>query len=78
MDNFYFENTQGNSNKFWAIELEDKSTPMTNEFILTRRWGQIGQEGRVMTEIYNSFGSADIRKRILITAKLAKGYEDVL
>ena len=74
MDNFYFENTKGNSNKFWAIEIEEQK----NRWHLTRRWGQIGKEGRTMTEIYHSFFTATSRKGNLIHEKLAKGYEAIL
>ena len=75
MDNFYFENTKGNSNKFWAVEIESKDNVL---FFLTRRWGQIGKEGTTLKETCHSFTNAEIRRQKLIKEKLAKGYEAVL
>ena len=79
MDSFYFENTQGNHNKFWAIELTGNHGGDDGTiWKLTRRWGQIGQEGRTMIESYDCYNTAEITKDRLIKEKIVKGYESVL
>lgn len=75
MDKFYFENTQGTHNKFWAISLSNQPN---GQWLLTRRWGQIGQEGRTMIEPYGHFIDAGDKKDELIREKIAKGYIPVL
>ena len=71
---FYFENREGIHSKFWAILITDSSYGWT----LTRRWGRIGEEGRVMQERIVNLRTAERRKDKLIKEKLAKGYKPVL
>jgi len=74
-EKFYFENTEGIHNKFWAISI---ITLGTDNYELVRRWGAIGTSGQVMKENYNNYLGAVNRKDKLIQEKLAKGYRPIL
>ena len=75
---FYFEHTENGHNKFWAVSVELGNKEKHGECTLTRRYGKIGQEGRVMTEKFLSYYSALERKRKLINEKITKGYVAVM
>ena len=76
-EDFYFENTLGDHSKFWAIGL-DLDPADTDIYILTRRWGKIGENGRTMQERFNSFDEVEAKRKKLISEKQAKGYRTVL
>lgn len=69
--NFYFENTQGDHSKFWAITIK---TDPNNNPLLIRRWGKIGENGRTMQEKFSNFYSARAKRDKLVAEKEAKGY----
>jgi len=75
---FYFEHTTDGHNKFWAVSIEMGNKEKNGECTLIRRYGKIGQEGRVMTEKIYSYYSALERRRKLINEKITKGYKAVL
>jgi len=77
MENFYFENTKGNHSKFWAVLLNNYPDTEGN-FILTRRWGKIGEAGRTMEEKFFNLYHAERRREALIREKEKKGYEPIL
>ncbi|HWA25369.1 MAG TPA: WGR domain-containing protein [Lacunisphaera sp.] len=61
-----FEFSEGTSNKFWTIQVDDK--------VQTINFGRIGTAGQTQTK---EFGSADEAKKVsdkLIAEKVKKGY----
>ena len=75
-ETFYFENREDEHNKFWAITIHINTDDQI--YTLIRRWGKVGQHGRVMQETSHSLYYAESRKHKLITEKMAKGYKPVL
>ena len=73
--NFYFENTQGNHSKFWAVSIQESSK---NDWIVLRRWGKIGDNGRTMQERFFSYRDAKKLRDSLIMDKERKGYCPIL
>lgn len=76
-ETFYFENTTNNHSKFWAITVRCNLSPIS-KWELIRRYGKIGDSGRIMTEIFSSYGDALNKRDKLIEEKLSKGYKAVL
>lgn len=66
----YFENTQGNSNKFWEVNDYWNEDRMNVQV----RYGKIGTEGRTIRHYYAKFlaGSKLVDK--LVAEKIKKGY----
>lgn len=62
----YFTYTEGSSNKFWEIHVEDRK--------VTTRWGRIGHMGSVNATTYNNPREALFMARKLIASKVKKGY----
>jgi len=75
MENFYFENTQGVHSKFWAVSIIREKN---DHWLLVRRWGKIGENGRTMQERFYSHYDAEEKRDKLIQEKTAKGYKAVL
>ena len=75
--NFYFENTKGNHSKFWAVTIE--TDPKSNDhYLLIRRWGKTGENGRVMSERFYNYYEAESKRTKLIQEKKLKGYSTIL
>lgn len=64
-----FENTRGDHNKFWEVEVNGAS--------MIRRWGRIGTTGQTKTFPFHSKRAALMKASELIQAKLDKGYVEV-
>lgn len=62
----YFEFTEGNSSKFWEIEINDCD--------VTTRWGRIGTDGQTKTKTFESSQKADAEYSKLVLEKTSKGY----
>ncbi len=67
----YWENTDGDSQKFWAghILTRDK------KYILLRKWGRIGTKGQSMEQSFDGLFRAEIELDKLIRDKEKKGYK---
>jgi len=77
-ENFYFENTEGVHSKFWAISIIKDKENKIDCWWLIRKWGKIGDSGRIMRErIYSNYEVLR-KKDKLIEEKKAKGYSPVL
>ena len=66
----YFENTKGNSNKFWEVHdywNEDRKNVQV-------RYGKIGTEGRTIRHYYVALGAGTKMVDKLIADKEKKGY----
>jgi uncharacterized protein (TIGR02996 family) len=61
-----YEFSEGKSNKFWEIELDDES--------FTTRWGRIGTAGQETTKEFDSRADAKREYDKLIAEKVKKGY----
>lgn len=65
----YFEFTEGNSSKFWEIDINDCD-------VMTR-WGRIGTDGQVKTKSFASTAKAEAEYDKLVIEKTSKGYSEV-
>jgi uncharacterized protein (TIGR02996 family) len=61
-----YEFVEGNSKKFWEIELDGAS--------FTTRWGRIGTEGQEKTQTFSSPAEAKKEYEKIIGSKVKKGY----
>lgn len=64
-----FEFEEGNSSKFWEIQLGQKS--------LTTWWGKIGTAGQTKTLSFASDSEAEKQYEKLVAEKTKKGYEEI-
>lgn len=64
-----FINQIGNSNKFWRIEIEDKTQEVT--------WGKIGTVGRIKNRIFVSAEECKSESDKLIREKISRGYHEI-
>lgn len=64
-----FECTEGTSNKFWEVAVNDKE--------VTVRWGRIGTTGQAQTKAFADPAAAGKYADKMIAEKLGKGYEEV-
>lgn len=62
----YFEFSDGNSNKFWEVELNGVS--------VTTRWGRIGSSGQSTTKEFADIEKAQSEYDKLVGEKVRKGY----
>jgi DNA ligase-1 len=62
----YFEFVEGNSSKFWEVEVEGGT--------MTTRWGKIGTAGRSTTKSFADATAANAAAAKLIADKTADGY----
>jgi predicted DNA-binding WGR domain protein len=73
----YLENTTGNHNKFYLIELRTYSS-LTDTKSVVVTYGRIGTKGKEKVHITNvSDSAAGALADNLLTSKLAKGYQIV-
>lgn len=81
----YWENTQKDHQKFWAISIikKEKRIAVGAEmaqkefFVLVRKWGKIGTQGQSMEQVFNSYQEAEHMLDTLIRDKESKGYKGV-
>jgi len=64
----HFEFEEGNSSKFWDIQLDDAS--------LTTWWGRLGTSGQSKTLDFDSEEEAIAQYKKLVAEKTKKGYEE--
>ncbi|MCU0438232.1 MAG: PDZ domain-containing protein [Raineya sp.] len=64
----YFELKDGNSSKFWEIEISNTD--------LTTRYGKIGTEGKITTKSFETTEKAQKEYNKLIKEKTDKGYQE--
>jgi len=61
-----YELSEGNSNKFWEVELSGNS--------VTTRWGRIGSDGQSKTKAFETEATAKSELEKLIKEKTSKDY----
>src|SRR5262245_11725746 len=64
-----FHFTEGSSNKFWRIQIENDS--------FTVRYGRIGTQGQEQTKSYDDAAEAEKEYNKLVAEKLKKGYVEI-
>lgn len=64
-----FEFVEGNSSKFWTVQLNDTS--------LVTLWGRIGTSGQTTTKDFPTSEKASIEYEKLVREKTSKGYKEV-
>lgn len=71
-----FEYTQGISNKYWEIWIEERAKNMP--IIVWSHWGKINNDGSYQRKQFNTIEEANAFYEKMIKQKLAKFYKEVL
>jgi len=67
----YWENTDGDSQKFWAGHILRHG----KKYILARKWGKIGTKGQSMEQVFDDQYEVEKVLDRLIWGKESKGYK---